>query len=302
MNRNNRNTNKNKRRFRRINFYRRNRNTKYSSRMRIPLTSQKPITMGFGTTTLNVSLKQTLSSYAVYQLSLSDLFYNSVEFSLLRNQFIYFKVNYVKIIWLPDNQVLDNKLSDGNMIYQYMAWVQNHSISDDELENGDNSKAVSMYRTKKYCYTFLPPKNIISNAYTSNMNVGGFNSTAQYRSFPGWLYVSYPTEEIEQQLLIEVNVIFRGRQLVGGLTLVKDILDIYSKKDKNLMTKCDKNEIKEKMQKEKEKLNEMFKLLSMVENDLGNDGEQKEIESEEEIEDVKEDKKEVSKKKRKNKV
>lgn len=273
--------------------------------MRIPLTSQKPITMGYGTTTLNVSLKQTLSSYSVYQLSLSDLFYNSMEFSLLRNQFIYFKVNYVKVIWLPDNQQLDNKLSDGNMIYQYMAWVQNHSINDNELENGDNSKAVSMYRTKKYCFTFLPPKNIVSNAYTSNMNVGGFNSTAQYRSFPGWLYVSYPTEEIEQQILVEVNVVFRGRQLVGGLTLVKDILEIYNKKDKNLMTKVDKEEFKEKMNKEKEKLTEIFKVLSMVENDIGieelEDEEKDKIVKQEEDDEEKEEKKEV-KKKRKNKV
>lgn len=218
--------------------------------------------MGYGTTTINIT-KMKISSSAgnISTETLRELIYPSEEFMLKKYEFMYFRVNYVKIILFPSQPLVVNATEQlGNDIpinranYIYFNWAKNDTtMSTGQLINSDNSKIVSTYQTRNKVYTFIPPN------FTYNSSSGAINPTAfvdtEFTDFPGFIkFLFYNTVEIR----IEINVTFRGAKdanvteltkLMEKLKIMKDTKNEKEdrKKSRNKSAKAEKMKEKEEM-------------------------------------------------------
>lgn len=182
--------------------------------------------MGVGTTTLNVTYNDVATTNGnVNQYSLSLITNSSNEFNLKRYEYMYFKVNYVKIMFFNNNSVTTG------LNYLLFNWANNHDYSGDQIIKSDNTKIISPYRTRSKVFTFIPPDMIV-NAMGSTYSLKNFRTTAVI-SIPGWFYLNVIEDTAFR---VEINLIFRGSQDFSvGTKLNNQLIKIVEEeKNKNM--------------------------------------------------------------------
>lgn len=239
---------RNSNKYNKYNKRRRRRNNKYSSRMNVPVLSRKPITMGYGTTKVNVTSQQSLAVNGTTTVLISNILANSSEFNLRISEFMYFKINYVKIIIMPS---LVEMSGAGQFLYINFNWVNNNDLSADQIKNSDNTKIVSAIQLSPKVLTYIPP-NIMFNG-GSVYNPKCFMST-QATNYPGFIHFYNMIQN--KVIRIEVNVIFRGARDFDIPTTVNNLNNLLKRREEEI--KEEEKEGKEEEIKE-EKLNEIVK-------------------------------------------
>jgi hypothetical protein len=223
--------------------------------------------MGYGTTKVNITkMKITSSAGNISTETLRELIMPSEEFVLKKYEFMYFKVNYVKIILFPSQPLVVNATEQlGNDVpinranYIYFNWAKNDTnISTGQLVNSDNSKIVSCYLTRNKVFTFIPP-NFTYNSSSGSINPTSFTDT-EFNDYPGFIkFLFYNTMEIR----IEINITFRGSRDLNIDSLTSNLLklDIVNKikEDKKLgIAKAEnkENKVENKSKKKKKEIME----------------------------------------------
>jgi hypothetical protein len=217
--------------------------------------------MGYGTTTINITrMKITNSSGVISTEELRSLIYPSEEFTLKKYEFMYFRVNYVKIILFPSQPLvvsateqLEHDIPINRANYIYFNWAKDDTtITTHQLINSDNSKIVSTYLTRNKIFTFIPP-NFTYNGTAGSINPTSFTNT-EFTQFPGFIkFLFYNTMEIR----IEINVTFRGSRDVNITELTKNLNKIEDNKiDKNNKIKNAKADKAKKNREEPKKIDQ----------------------------------------------
>jgi hypothetical protein len=233
---------------------RNNNNSRYSRYHNIPAISNKPITMGYGTTSVNIThMKTTTYDGNIQTETLKDIIYSSEEFMLKMNEFMYFRVNYVKILIFPSqplvtaaSEALGNDIPINRVNYIYFNWARNDtSITTTQLANSDNTKIISSYLARNKIYTFIPP-NFTFNGLSGTVNPTAFTNT-QFNDYPG--YIKFLFYNI-MQLRIEVNITFRGSKDMNTSALIQSLKQMEITK-KEQITLDKRNKSKQKVKEEK---------------------------------------------------
>lgn len=232
-------------------------NSKYSRFKNIPVISNKPITMGTGTATINVTDNIDSNIFLTVNSYLFSNLYSKVEFISKRAEYSYFKINFIKVIFISS---FDPASSDSLYNYITVNWVNDNDLTESQLINSDNVKILGVFQPRTKVYTFIPP-NIMVNGYNPSI----FMST-QVSPYIGTLYYYLVKRK---PFRIEYNVTFRGSRdyNIGGLLndlkrfnlITDDVKEVEKNKKEN-----DKNKIKSKSknknnQKNKEKIPEYNK-------------------------------------------
>jgi hypothetical protein len=239
----------------RSNFYFR-RNNKYNRNKNIPVISNKPITLGTGTATLNVTKSLSTDPQAqslVTRLLVNDILSTSSEYVIKVSQYSYVKINYIKIITFPSLRGQDVT----NITYLYVNWVNDNDMTLKQIENSDNVKIIPVYQTRNKVYTFIPP----------NVMVGGYNPrifhSTQVTPYQGSIYFAAPLGE-KKFYRIEINLIFRGARDYQLSEVIHSLNELKIKREKDDKEKQSKEEINDNIIEEdlkEDKVNN-FEVLS----------------------------------------
>lgn len=144
--------NTNKRLTRNKNKNRRNRrrkNNRYSFQTTLYESSQKPQTYGPGRTIVNVDFDLVVNNARAFKIG--DLLSTSMEFTKFEVNYNYYKILNMAVVFTPNNINLQ-----GEYFKIQLNWENNQDTSYISYE--DNAKLVPNYRTRRYCYKFVPPR------------------------------------------------------------------------------------------------------------------------------------------------
>jgi hypothetical protein len=237
---------------RKINNYKRRRNkgkftrfkrSKYNRNKNIPVISSKPIRLGAGTASINITNFLGNSTTGQRFTYLFSSIFNTNEFTSKSSDYMYFKINFIKLIIFPNN-VASNKIN-----YFLVNWVNDN---DGEVLNlSDNTKIVPSYLTRIKVFTFIPP-NVTVNSYKINDYI-----STQVTPFIGCMHY-YLGDSM--QCMVETNVTFRGSRdfnlgkMMEKLNLITEENENKEdeKEEEKELDKRGKSKKKEKKKKEKD--------------------------------------------------
>jgi len=236
---------RNKRRFTR---------SKYNKNKNIPVISSKPIRLGAGTTNINITNYLANSTTGQRLTYLFSNIFNTTEFTSKSSDYMYFRINYIKLIIFP-NGTASNKIN-----YFLVNWVNDN---DGEILNlSDNTKIVPSYLTRIKVFTFIPP-NVTVNSYKIN----DYMST-QVTPFIGCMH--YYLGEV-MQCMVETNVTFRGSRDFSLTKMIENLNLITEEKEEEEVEEEKKDKIKKKEVKKEDKREEEKKKKKVKEIDEDSD-------------------------------
>lgn len=199
---------------------------RFNRKKTTPVYSSKPIRMGMGSTTINVSTALTTSSVNLGTVLFGDVLNDSTEFAVNIAHYMYFRINFVKAVCLPSN--VPNTGAEPTVGYLLVNWVNDNDITRDQLIKSDNTKIFPMYSTNVKYYTWYPP-----NISISGVNLKSFIST-QSIPYLGTMHTYCPGNKYVR---IEINVSFRGARdfqinaLIDKLNYIK-LKDVFKNNNK----------------------------------------------------------------------
>jgi hypothetical protein len=199
------------------------RRNKYSQRLNVPVVSQKPITMGVGSTVINITSMKTATIEHVNSFLINNMIATSHEYTIKRNSYQYMKINYIKVIFSVSG------INSDSMDYLLINWVNDNDMSVDQIRNSDNVKQIPIYRPRNKIFTFIPP-----NTEVNGINPSRYQST-QTTPYIGTIYLA---GSFGVSFRVEINISFRGSRdfdianAIKELKVCQDMKEIEEKNNK----------------------------------------------------------------------
>jgi hypothetical protein len=221
----------------------------------IPVISSKPIRLGAGTANMNITNYLGTSTTGQRLTYLFQNIFSTTEFTSKASDYMYFKINFIKLIIFPNNTG-SNKIN-----FFLVNWVNDN---DGEVLNlSDNTKIVPSYLTRIKVFTFIPP-NVTVNSYKINDYI-----STQVTPFIGCMH--YYLGDV-LQCMVETNVTFRGSRdfNLGKMMENLNLITEEEKEEENKRGKSKKKEEEKKERREeskKEKRDESIKKKKIKEED-----------------------------------
>jgi len=214
-NKNHINKNKNRRNYKRKSNRYNFQTTEYES-------SQRPQTYGPGRTVVNIDFNLVVQNSRAFILG--NLLNNSVEFTKFEINYNYYKILNMAVVFTPNNLNLQ-----GEYFKIQLNWENNQDTSYISFE--DNAKLVPNYRTRRYCYKFVPPRitYLVGVPSTTDVSTLSIINPQEYTRtyipasyYPGRLLFSDNTPLGTNCRLI-LKVEFRGSKIPEAANLKKYI-------------------------------------------------------------------------------
>jgi hypothetical protein len=194
---------------------RRNRNrisSRYNFRTTEYESSQKPQTYGPGKTVVNVDFDLIVTNARAFKLG--DLLTSSPEFYRFSMNYNWYRILNMIVVFTPNNLNLT-----GEYFKIQMNWENNQDIA--YIKTEDNAKLVPNYRTRRYCYKFVPPNStyLVGEPSTTEISRLSIINPFQYSRtyipasyYPGRLLFS-DTAPVGTNCRLVCKIEFRGSKI-----------------------------------------------------------------------------------------
>jgi len=237
------------------NFRRRRRNI----RTALPYALRSgPVRLGPGSNTMVCTKKYPLEKNTTYRVSIKSAFLDNPEFSLKSENFKFFKLIEIRVLFLQSNASVQDMLTVN------MNW-QNNQSSPTIMASDDSSKYVPFFRTRNRTLRFLPP-NLTMEIIMAGDPTGSYINPSEWQpsdlvftKFPGNLFIENPSTTVNDFCILEFVVAFKGNDQYENLLYrafpdngldAKVSLDKFKILEKEAKEKKEKNFVKNKINKE----------------------------------------------------
>lgn len=180
---------------------------------------------GPGRTTRNIEINLVTNPNQYYKFG--DMLESSIEQKDLSVHYNYYKVLKIAVVFLPQQ----SSYVDTTFKFQ-VSWTQENEVYNINFE--DNSKEVPCYRTRRMCYTFIPPDipYLVGDTTSNPVELTAINPYKYIKTyyqpnkyFPGCLAVN------ENGLnSMKVRVIFRIEYRGSKIPTATELNHVYNAK------------------------------------------------------------------------
>jgi hypothetical protein len=198
---------------------------------------------GPGKTIRNIEVN--LVTYPSQYYKFGDMLEASIEQKDMAVHYNYYKVLKIAVVFMPQQ----SSYVETTFKFQ-VNWTQDNELQNINFE--DNSKEVAKYRTRRLCFTFIPPdiNYLVGNTTSDPVELTVINPYKYIKTnyhpseyFPGCLAVN---ENVTNAM--PIRVIFRIEYRGSKIPTASELSQIYSAKlDKEMKSLAiTKGEVKEK--------------------------------------------------------
>jgi hypothetical protein len=215
-------------------------------------TSEKPQTYGPGRTVRIIDIDKEIQGENDYIQNIGTLLKNNIEMNVELNNYNYWKLLNFAIVFYP------NDYRYNNSPIQYFKFQVNWENSTDvaNINTEDNSKLVPVYRTKKYCYKFIPVNitYLVGNASTSTVSTLSIINPREYARtyipleyYPGKIIFGSSTPVLQYKILMKIE--YRGskipdlNRMIGRLDRLKKDIEEEEKSRSGKITEVNRETV-----------------------------------------------------------